>query len=318
MAAKACPDSEFIELVQTFGIAKTARILGVNERNCHTRKRNLESQRGMTIQLPAAVQIHSPVRSNVEHAARLHYEVESGTVLVASDAHYWPGIVTTAHKAFVKFCKELKPKIVVMNGDVLDGSRISRHAPIGWENKPSLIQELEASQERLTEIEDACRPAKKVWPLGNHDARFESRLAHIAPEYARIHGFHLKDHFPLWSGCWSAWINQNTVIKHRWKGGVHATHNNAAGSGMSMVTGHLHSLKVTPYTDYTGTRFGVDTGTLAEPFGPQFEDYTEDAPRNHASGFAVLTYHKGKLLWPSVCHVIGDGVVEFERRVMEA
>jgi hypothetical protein len=317
MVAPACPDAEFVELITTFGIAKAARILGVGERRCHERKHNLEAKLGRSIELPAATRVFSNSGGNTQHAARLHFEIANGIVLVGGDAHYWPGIVTTAHKAFVKFCRDLKPKLVVMNGDILDGSRISRHAPIGWENKPSLIQELEASQERLTEIEDAIPSAKKAWPLGNHDARFESRLAHVAPEYARVHGFHLKDHFPLWSGCWSAWVNENTVIKHRWKGGTHAAHNNTAGAGKNIVTNHLHSPKVTPFSDYNGMRFGVDTGTLAEPYGEQFEDYTEDNPRNHASGFAVLTFHKSKLLWPEIVHVLKPGLVEFRGQVIK-
>jgi hypothetical protein len=83
-----------------------------------------------------------------------------------------------------------------------------------------------------------------------------------------------------------------------------------------MVTGHLHSLKVTPYDDYNGTRWGVDTGTLAAKEGEQFVDYTEDNPRNWRSGFAVLTFHKGRLLWPEVVNVRDEeaGEVEFRGR----
>jgi hypothetical protein len=47
----------------------------------------------------------------------------------------------------------------------------------------------------------------------------------------------------------------------------------------------------------------VDTGTLAEPYGPQF-GYTEANPVNWCSGFAVLTYKDGKLLPPELCEVI--------------
>ena len=197
-----------------------------------------------------------------------------------------------------------------MNGDVLDGASISRHSPLQWESNPTLIEEIEACQERLHEICMAAPKARKVWTLGNHDARYESRLAAVAPEFASIKGVHLKDHFPLWEPCWSIWLNDAVVVKHRWKGGVHATHNNAINSGKSMVTGHLHSLKVTPYSDYNGTRFGVDTGTLAEPYGEQFQ-YAEDNPVNWRSGFALLTFENYELRWPEVVHVVGDGVAEF-------
>src|SRR6185437_12296595 len=112
-------------------------------------------------------------------------------------------------------------------------------------------------------------------------------------------GVHLRDHFPDWEACYSLFINNDVVVKHRLKGGIHATHNNTMWAGKTIVTGHLHSLKATPLTDYNGTRFGVDTGCLADVFGPQFE-YQEDAPRNHRSGFAVLTFHRVELLWPEL------------------
>jgi hypothetical protein len=253
---------------------------------------------------------------------RIYFDVSDGIVAVASDAHYWPGIRSTAHRAFVKFCGEFPNiKAVVMNGDVHDGAQTSRHAPIGWETRPSVIQEIEAGQERLGEIESALSKqsgkVRKIWTLGNHDARFETRLATVAPEYARVHGVHLKDHFPTWDTAWSAWVNDDVVIKHRYKGGIHATHNNAVNSGKTMVTGHLHSLKVTPFTDYNGDRWGVDTGTLAQVGGPQFLDYMEDGPANWRAGFAVLTFWKGRLLWPELVHVIDEeaGLVSFQGRV---
>lgn len=253
-----------------------------------------------------------------DYIGRLALSVETGHVLIASDCHYWPNVITTAHKAFVKLCRDLKPKAVIMNGDVFDGANISRFPSIGWEQKPQVVEELEACRDRLDEIQAAIPNAKKIWTLGNHDARFETRLANNAPEYARVHGVHLKDHFPRWTPCWATWINEHTVVKHRFKGGIHATHNNTLWAGKSIITGHLHSLKVTPLTDYNGTRYGIDTGTLAsaDPVGPQFVNYLEDNPVNWRSGFVVLTFHKGKLLWPEVCAVINQKTVEFRGQIL--
>jgi hypothetical protein len=262
-----------------------------------------------------------------EHPARIAIKIRDGVAIVGSDAHYWPNIVSTAHRAFVRLCEKLEPDLVDLNGDVLDGARISRHAPIGWEDRPALIEEIEACKDRTGEIVKATlkKKTRRVWGLGNHDARFETRLATVAPEYAKVHGVHLKDHFPDWEPCWSVWINDDVVIKHRFKGGIHATHNNTVSAGKSMATGHLHSLKVTPFTDYGGTRFGIDTGTLAQaptkgsPVGPQFMDYLEDNPVNWRSGFVVLTFRGGRLMWPEVCHVIDEkrGLVEFRGELME-
>lgn len=242
---------------------------------------------------------------------RKEVSLQDGVVLVASDMHYWPGEPSTAHRAFVKFCKKLKPAIVVMNGDVLDASSISRHPPIGWNHIPSVKEELDVCQERLREIHKAAPQSKRFWPLGNHDARFETRLAQVAPEFKDVHGISLADHFPDWIGCWSVHLNGNTVIKHRYKGGVHSPYNNTVSSGMSIITGHLHSQKVTPFTDYNGTRYGVDTGCLADPHHDAFTDYTEDNAKDWRSGFCVLTYRNGLLLYPELVTVWDQNTVQF-------
>jgi hypothetical protein len=101
------------------------------------------------------------------------------------------------------------------------------------------------------------------------------------------------------------------------KGGTHAAYNNAVRSGHSVATGHLHSLRVTPYTDYNGTRWGIDTGMLADPSGPQFAPWLEANPTDWRAGFIVLTYAGGQLMWPEVVHVVDAGVVEFRGALYE-
>lgn len=307
MTAKACPDDEFVRLFETYGGAETARRLGINPRNVASRRVNMESKLRRQLVPPDT----RTQRAGIEHPHRVCTDIPNGVVLVGSDAHIWPGPVSTAMRAFVHFCKELQPRLVVMNGDVIDAATISRHPPIGWETRPTVQQEIEAAQEQLGLIESAAGKAEKAWTLGNHDARFETRLATAAPEFAKVAGVHLKDHFPLWRAAWSCWVNDDVVIKHRYKGGMGATRANALNAGKSMVTGHLHSLKVTPLTDYNGTRYGVDTGCLAETSAKQFVDYTEDAPLDWRSGFVVLTFHKGRLLWPEVVSVFDADHVEF-------
>ena len=316
MTAAACPDDEFIRLLELDGPAAAAKSLGISIRSVYNRRRRLENKLGRSLTVAVARE-KNRLHELAKHPQRVTRDIVNGTILIGSDAHYWPGLITTAHRAFMHFAKELQPTIVCLNGDVIDGARISRHQPIGWENRPEVIQEIEACKERVGEIERAAPNALRVWTLGNHDSRFETRLATVAPEYARVHGFHLKDHFPYWQPCWSLWINEDVVIKHRFKAGIHAPHNNTMWAGRSIFTGHLHSLKVMPLSDYNGTRFGVDTGTIAEPYGPQFRDYTEDSPTNWRSGFIVATIHKGRLLWPEIVHVLEDGVVEFRGKVVE-
>ncbi len=78
-----------------------------------------------------------------------------------------------------------------------------------------------------------------------------------------------------------------------------------------MISGHLHSAKVTPYTDYNGTRYGVDTGCLADPDARAFLDYSEDNAKNWRSGFCVLTFKDGQLLQPELVMVWNKNTVQF-------
>ena len=310
MARKSCDDEQFIQMFMQLGATQTAKELNILESSVYHRRRRLEDKLGKPIWAPATAPTDF-------HPERRTLDVQNGKILVGSDAHYWPNIATTAHRAFVSFIASMIPLAVVMNGDVFDGASISRHAPIAWEDRPSVADEIDACKVRLGEIETAAKTAKLFFLLGNHDARFESRLATVAPEYIRVTGVHLKDHFPKWLPSWSLLVNDNVMIKHRFKGGIHATHNNTLWAGITMVTGHLHSLKVTPLSDYQSTRWGVDTGTLADTYGPQFRDYLEDNPRNWRSGFVVLTFKDGKLLWPELVHVIEPGIVEFRGETIE-
>jgi hypothetical protein len=315
-----CSDQDFIALFKALGADGTAKRLGADRRGVQRRRARLELKYKQPIDPPPCLQNRNRVARPAELPHRLHSEINDGVVLVGSDAHIWPGPLTTAMRAFIQFCKGVdgeKPKVVVLNGDVLDFPQISRHPPIGWESLPTVADEVEAAKEVLHQIEKAAFKARKIWTLGNHDARFETRLASIAPEYAQIHGVHLRDHFPLWEPCWTAWVNDDTVIKHRFKGGIHAPHNNAMWAGRTILTGHLHSAKVTPVTDYNGTRYGVDTGCLAAVTGRQFIDYTEDNPKNWISAFAVLTYINGELLWPELVTVYDEDHVQFRGRLIE-
>ena len=312
-----CSDADFIALFKSIGPTELSKRIGLSLRRIQKRRVELEQRLKVVIDAPRA----SSTRRlrPVEHPHRLHCDIKDGVVLVGSDAHIWPGELSTTQRAFLMFCKGVegeKPKAVIMNGDVMDFPGISRHPPIGWETLPEVEEEIEAAKEFLHQVERATFKARKIWTLGNHDARFETRLAQVAPEYAKLNGVHLTDHFPNWEPCWSAWVNDCTVIKHRFKGGIHATHNNTLWAGKHIITGHLHSARVTPVSDYNGTRYGVDTGCLAEVYGKPFIDYTEDNPKNWISAFAVLTYVKGQLLWPEIVSVVDEDHVQFRGRLI--
>lgn len=302
------PDERIIDALKRLGSpTRVAKELEMDITTVYKRRDRIQKKLGITLPSFNARQ-ESVVKTIIPENKRIiSHEVENGTVFVASDCHYWPGEVTVAHKAFVALLTEFKPKTIVLNGDVFDGSRISRHEPLMGTNPPTPKQEIEACQDRLDEIRNASKNARCFWTFGNHDVRLHRYIAVNAPELSDFQG--LFDYFPGWHTGWRVDINDDVVIKHRWHNGQHATYNNTLKSGRSIVTGHLHKLQVYPWSDYRGRRYGVDTGTLAEPYGEQFT-YTECNPVNWCSGFAVLTFRNGKLLPPELCEVI-DGEAFF-------
>lgn len=264
------------------------------------------------------------IASNIEGSAlyiqhnksRIEQTIKDGVVVVFSDAHFWPGDESTAFLALLKFIENFKPVAVVNNGDAFDGATVSRWPVASWEDmssQPTVRQEIEACQEHLARIEEVSK-GNLVWCLGNHDARFEMRLVSSAPQYAGLHGTRLKDYFPRWQPCWSHWINNEVIIKHRFRSGVHAGHNNTVNSGKTIVTGHTHQLEVKPFSDYNGTRYGVQTGTLSDLDGQKF-GYAEDNPQNHRSGFIVLTFRNYQLMQPETVSVFDNDHVDFRGRL---
>ena len=322
------------ELIQAWKSGASAQDIAaqfeMTLRQVYARRATIEQKTGESLPVTALRKFGIPSdRSVVDNPAtqalyqsptRLHQDLQSGTVIIFSDAHYWPGIESTAHRALVHLVGELKPKMVIGNGDIFDMASPSHWGRRDFSAVPNVRQEIEACQERLGEIEAAApRGCRLVRTIGNHCVRFTRKLVTVAAEFEGLRGFALTDHFPKWQECWSIHLNADTngwtEIKHRWKGGVHSSFNNAKDSSVHYATGHDHALRVQEFTNRRGTWYGINSGTLADPDGPQFS-YSEDSPANHRSGFVVLTYHKGMLLRPAVCKVMTEDTVDFERQVI--
>lgn len=299
-------------------VSRTADILGYSVRSMHARILEIERKRGHRLRLgkgtinAVQVRISRDTRPNP-------IEIQDGVVLVASDCHWWPGDVSAATRAFVKLCKDLKPAAVVINGDEFDGSSISRHGRIGWEQRPTVAQELKALQDRMGEIEAAGK-YHLLGSYGNHTLRWDTYISANAAALEGVPGTKFDDLLPKWNYAWAWMINGHTLIKHRIRSGVHAGWNNLADTHVSTVTGHLHQLKVTPRSTMStvngGRIYAVDSGMLADPYGPQFA-YLEQGPRNWASGFAVLTFERGMLRPPELCEVIEEDAVWFRGNRIE-
>ena len=309
-------DEKFVEEWNKIGSALTfAKLHGMSERAVYNRRRSIENRLGITLTAFNDMRIgaYKKTEETVGNTRR-GMDIEKGRVIVFSDAHFWPDQTTTAFKALLEMIKEFRPHAIVCNGDALDGASISRHPRQDWSKLPSVQEELEAVQYYLGEIEAVAKGAKMFWPLGNHDARWEMRIIENLPAFEGVVGTTLKEHFPAWLPCWSFWVNEDTCIKHRWKGGFSAGRANSLNSGVNMITGHTHHLSVMPVSDYNGTRWGVQTGTLADLHGQQFA-YTEDTPKDWNSGFVMLSFEEGKLLQPEMVRVWDEDRVEWRGKI---
>ncbi len=308
-------DEEFIKVWQSVGSpTAVAKHFGMALQSVLARRKRLQRLKGVTLATVAAPGYQARQSPHgwdrpMAHAVppRAEETVANGTVLVFSDAHYWPGIVTLAHEALCKLARALAPKLIIGNGDLFDGANISRHDPLGWQKLPTVIEELDAVKTRLAEIRRSAPRAKTRMTAGNHDTRFDRRLATDVGQFEDVPGMRLSDHLTDWPMSYSVMLNdalgEPVMVRHAMRGGIHAVYNNTLHAGVSIVTGHLHAQLCRPFTDYRGTRYGVDCGTLADTNGPQFS-YTMDGPVNWRSGFAVLTFDgEGRLLPPELCEV---------------
>jgi predicted phosphodiesterase len=331
MPAPAVTDEYFIQLWHEYkSPSKLAKVLEVDITAVYRRRRSIEKRHNLKLDSiePTVKYEFRPEQEKAKLQAKLDEtrlnvrrgsNIENGRVIIFSDAHFYPDTETTAYLGLLEAIKEFKPEIIIANGDIFDGSTISRHPRIMFQNAPTVLEELDAVTHYMGEIEKASKfKSNLIHTFGNHDSRFESYLSAQVPQYQNIKGFSLKDHLPTWQPCWSYWINDETIVKHRLKGGAYAGYNNVkAALGANIVTGHTHVLAVQPLTGYQKTFYGVQTGTLAHPKGNQFIDYCEDSPVDWRSGFAMLTFHKGRLLMPELfqVHDENEGTIEFRGKV---
>jgi hypothetical protein len=294
-------DDIFIETWRQFPSATTvSQKLGISVRNIFARRRLLETKYGIELKSHVVPSSAPPKISLPVIGEQITIDDFAGTIIVFGDGHFWPNEQPPpAFEALINLINELKPSLVVCNGDSFDGARVSRFGARDYGTLPTVAKELETCQERHAEVEMAAGAVPLIWNMGNHDERFTKRLAQQAGEYANIAGMAIQDHFPAWQFAYSLMINGDLMIKHRFKGGVHATYQNVLHSGISIVASHLHKGQVISYKDYGPRRFGVDPGCISQ-FGPDSTkfNYAEGNPKNWTEGLAFLTVDDDKTLWP--------------------
>ena len=330
-------DDEFIKRWQEFpSPTLLAKQMGVNVRTVMTRRRSIETKLGIQLE----TDLNYKRKANAEyaeresqrakerkeklqerldatqHSVRRGMELEKGRVIIFSDAHFTDE-TTTGFKALLKFIEHFKPKAIICNGDAFDGAVLSRFPSINYDRKPNVLDELNYCKTHLDAIEKVkLAGCRLIWTLGNHDMRYEAALVARAPEFSGVDGFSLKYHFPNWETCWSFWVNDDTVIKHRHKGGRYAGYQNVQASFCNIFTGHTHVLTCSPISTFDQkTYWGVQTGTLADINHESFQ-YTEDNAKDWRQGFIMASWERGRLLMPEMIMTYGEDEVMFRGEIL--
>ena len=122
------------------------------------------------------------VRENAVDERALH-----GTELVLSisDTHATFLDPFTWH-CFLHACRDLEPDVVILNGDILEGSEISRHPKIpGW--TVPLQLEFDFAREMFKQLREVCPDAEIIWTAGNHGLdRISMYMTQVAPAIAGL------------------------------------------------------------------------------------------------------------------------------------
>lgn len=280
------------------GIAQASRATGIAESTLRNRTK-------------AAQRLGNTTHVEWTYPAHLHLGITSGSALIGGDCHFWPGQDQLIWQAFVDVAHALKPAVIILNGDIIDGTRVSRHGRLRDQRTPKVSEELDEAKRQIAKLPYASR---RVFTLGNHDIRVNTYLANMSPETEDLSG-RVEDWFPQWEFAYAATINQGkphvipTEVRHYFRQGIHARHNNVLNAGIHMVTNHTHQLGVTPFNNRTGRLYGVEAGMLNWCDAPQFE-YHQDMPSRANPGFAVLTYDAaGNLLPPELAEFVHGKVL---------
>src|SRR5512145_1434992 len=109
-------DERLIELFkQGKSVSKIAGALGMSTRGVQNRKAVLQDQ-GYTFDYkPDGKLVRERKKALTDYKARIRWKIPDGIVMVGSDAHYWPGYVSAAHRGFLHLIKRLKPTAIVLN-----------------------------------------------------------------------------------------------------------------------------------------------------------------------------------------------------------
>ena len=224
------------------------------------------------------------------------------TALVVGDAHV-PFHDQKATDLVLQWIGDHKPDTIYFSGDLLDCYSISRFAQPGSDFGGFRV-EVEACVSWLESFRDVSPHSKMVFVCGNHEFRLRSLLANDASMLKNVKGLTIPEQLDLkrlkieyvecpgerWFSTY-VWAFPDMLVGHFSKISKHAAYSAKLlvdEHGVSLVTGHNHSMGTHHRTLASGDVWGYEGGCLCD----LHPTYCE--PHNWTHGFVVLNHRDGK------------------------
>ena len=246
-------------------------------------------------------------------------------VLLFSDTQI-PNQDKKLFKGMFKFIKDFKPDLIVLNGDILDVTTLSKY-DLPADFPYTFADEIKEANRFLDELQANARKANPavsfVFRGGNHEQRVSDYLNRNAP---RLVGVKNKNNEELVSlenlldlkGRDIAWIpykgdkqevadvllhHGNRVSKHA--GATAMAYLNDLGR--SSITGHTHRAGLVFKTLFDRVIWGMELGSTC--VRKHKSEYTKDPNWQNAFG-VIIVDHKSHVAYPTLIPVL-DGTFNF-------
>jgi len=224
------------------------------------------------------------------------------TSLVIGDAHV-PFHDQVATDLVLQWIKDYKPSTIYFNGDIIDCYHISRFAQPGqWDG--GFKVEVAKTREWLESFRAVSPHSKMVFIEGNHEFRLRSLMDNDSSCLKGCEGMtvteqlHLDDlkieyiHSPgdKWFSTY-VWAFPDILVGHFAKTSQHSAYavkGLVEMYGMSLVTGHNHSMGMHHRTFAAGDIAGYEGACLCD-LNPTYCE-----PHNWTHGFIVLNHRDGR------------------------
>lgn len=229
-------------------------------------------------------------------------------LLTISDTHaQW--LCPFVFSSFLQAIRDLKPNGVLVNGDWLEGSEISRHPKIpGW--TVPLQDELDFCRSMFGLIREAMGEEGDLWLVnGNHDptTRLVSYLSSNAPALTGLRCLRVDQLLglgdfdvklmmggsplspPGQANAKPGFLLYGLRVHHGYRTGKRSGKQEVQDAGRSTITGHIHHGSVAYYSDEVETRCAM---TLPAGARDELGHYVQKVSTGWQRGFG------GTWLWP--------------------